>query len=288
MRKVRREVLKTINDYRKHAGVPAIYTDIFTNHAANEYAKFLLDEEPDEDSLNKICEIHRVVGEQDSVVGFSYLDDDRTSSDPTKMAEFMDAHGLLLEMSETMNKLLAKDVTHIGIGFAASPQMVKIVELISTRSLLINRLNQEEDGSILVEGVVLLPEKTGIYAARICSSTNAKKDFGLIGPPGIQYDKATHKFAIRFPQPEEEVFYCPEPKILEIYVRESQIDKIQYGVPSNEKIKVEHLKLKLRAPMEYIPDPRIELEDKADMEKFERDMKERAEKAEEERLIKLA
>ena len=63
MRKVRREVLKTINDYRKHAGVPAIYTDIFTNHAANEYAKFLLDEEPDEDSLNKICEIHRVVGE---------------------------------------------------------------------------------------------------------------------------------------------------------------------------------------------------------------------------------
>lgn len=121
MRKVRREVLKTINDYRQHAGVPAIYTDIFTNHAANEYAKFLLDEEHDQDSLNKICEIHRVVGEQDSVVGFSYLDDDRTSSDPTKMAEFMDAHGLLLEMSETMNKLLDKDVTHIGIGFAASP-----------------------------------------------------------------------------------------------------------------------------------------------------------------------
>ena len=44
----------------------------------------------------------------------------------------------------------------------------------------------------------------------------------------------------------------------------------------------------LRLPMEYLPDPRTEIEDKADQERYERDAKERAERAEEERLIKLA
>ena len=49
MRKVRREVLKTINDFRKHAGLKSIYTDQFTNQAANEYARMLLTEEPDDE-----------------------------------------------------------------------------------------------------------------------------------------------------------------------------------------------------------------------------------------------
>ena len=40
--------------------------------------------------------------------------------------------------------------------------------------------------------------------------------------------------------------------------------------------------------MEYMPDPRMVKEDAHDQEQFERDMKERAERAEEERLIRLA
>ena len=51
MRKVRREVIKTCNDYRAKFNNPSVYTDTFTNHAANEYAKFLLTEEHNEDSL---------------------------------------------------------------------------------------------------------------------------------------------------------------------------------------------------------------------------------------------
>ena len=56
MRKVRREVIKTINEYRKHANLGSIYTDHFTNQAANQYAQFLLEEEHNEDILGQMCE----------------------------------------------------------------------------------------------------------------------------------------------------------------------------------------------------------------------------------------
>ena len=40
--------------------------------------------------------------------------------------------------------------------------------------------------------------------------------------------------------------------------------------------------------MEYVPDPRVVKEDQHDAEQYERDAKERAERAEEERLIRVA
>ena len=85
---------------------------------------------------------------------------------------------------------------------------------------------------------------------------------------------------------QEEVFYAPDPKWLEIYIRRAKIDQIPYGQPSNEKIKLQHLEVVLRLPVEYIPDPRVVKEDAHDLEQFERDMEERAARAEEERIIK--
>ena len=38
MRKIRREILRTINDMREAHGVPAIYVDLNANRAANDYA----------------------------------------------------------------------------------------------------------------------------------------------------------------------------------------------------------------------------------------------------------
>jgi hypothetical protein len=120
MRKVRREVIKTCNEYRQKFGHPSVYTDTLTNHAANEYAKFLLTDDQNDDSLAQIAEHHKVVGVQKAIVGFSYLDDDHDAGDLTKMNEFMDAHGLLLELQEEMGQITNKDYTHIGVGFAAN------------------------------------------------------------------------------------------------------------------------------------------------------------------------
>jgi len=48
----------------------------------------------------------------------------------------MDAHGLLLELQYELGQLTNKEYTHIGIGFAANTQKVKVVELLSTQQLV--------------------------------------------------------------------------------------------------------------------------------------------------------
>jgi hypothetical protein len=87
----------------------------------------------------------------------------------------------------------------------------------------------------------MLSNEVGLYAARIVSVKNPKKDIKVVGPPNIQLDKATRNFIITIEGPSDGLFYSEDPKILEIYIRKSQIDKIQYGVASQERINVAHL-----------------------------------------------
>ena len=42
LRKIRRAILKTINDVRQAHGSPNIFIDLNANKAANEYAEYLL------------------------------------------------------------------------------------------------------------------------------------------------------------------------------------------------------------------------------------------------------
>jgi hypothetical protein len=73
------------------------------------------------------------------------------------------------------------------------------------------------------------PKNAGLYAARIVSSTNDKKVYGLIGPQNITMDKNTNRFTMRFDPPPEDVFYAADPKWLEIFIRRAKIDQIPYG-----------------------------------------------------------
>ena len=50
----------------------------------------------------------------------------------------MDAHGLLFELDIEKDKLIGKEHTHIGVGFAWDKQQVRVVELLSTKLLSIN------------------------------------------------------------------------------------------------------------------------------------------------------
>ena len=56
-------------------------------------------------------------------------------------------------------------------------------------------------------------------------------------------------------------------------MRTAQIDKIKYGAEAdaNERIQVQHLQLCMRLPMEYLPDPRIILEDQQDQMRNEKE-----------------
>ena len=85
-------------------------SDEFGNLAADEYATYLLTEDENKATLEKICDYHNVVQAKEAVavVGFSYLEDDFESPDKTRAAEFMDAHGLLLELQHEMGLLCDK------------------------------------------------------------------------------------------------------------------------------------------------------------------------------------
>jgi hypothetical protein len=84
-----------------------------------------------------MCEKQLLVGNVIPLVGFAYLEDEE-SEDKILYHEFMDAHGLLCELEDEISKLTAKEVTHIGVGFAWNKQCVKVVELLSTKVLSIN------------------------------------------------------------------------------------------------------------------------------------------------------
>lgn len=75
----------------------------------------------------------------------------------------------------------------------------------------------------------MLSNEVGLYAARVVSIKNLKKDIKIVGPPNIQFDKNSRTFIITIEGPVDNVFYSDDPKIVEIYIRKSQIDKISYG-----------------------------------------------------------
>ncbi len=288
-RKIRREVLRTINEIRSKFKNGNIFIDPLASQAADEYAQFLLDHEAQEETFRAAAEKKlAVLGEAHKVlVGHAGLEEDQEPQDKYMMEEFMDAHGLLLELQEELGLLTHKDFTHIGVGFAQNTREVKVVEVLTQKACMVQKLSQSEEGAVEVSGLIL-NTSVGLYAARIANTANLKKDVAIVGPHYFAIDKEAGTFSVQFKGPHEGLFYSGH--VLELYIRKAQVDKIKYGAEAdaNERIKADQLTLALRLPLEYIPDPRTVIEDEADRLRFERDLADRAKRAEEERLIRIA
>lgn len=100
MRKFRRDILKSINEYRDMNKVNAVYNDILANKAACEYAEHLLTGEENESIMNDILTKHHIVGQVTTLIGMSLLEEDDEDSEHHSRVlhgEFMDAHGVLCE-----------------------------------------------------------------------------------------------------------------------------------------------------------------------------------------------
>jgi hypothetical protein len=119
MRKIRRDIVKTINDYRERVNVPGVFIDILSNRAATEYADYLLEKDEDPNVLKEILNKNFIVGDVVTLVGYSNLEDEE-NEDKILYHEFMDAHGLLCELDEEREKLMDAKFTHVGVGFAWS------------------------------------------------------------------------------------------------------------------------------------------------------------------------
>ena len=224
MRKIRRDIIKSINEYREHHTIPGVYQDILANKAASDYADYLLTNEQDGNVLTEVLNKHMIVGTVSTLVGMSLLEED-DNDDRVLHHEFMDAHGVLCEFEEDLEQLLDPKFTHVGVGFAWNKEKVLVVEFFSVKPLMINQLTESEDGGVDIRGMMLSNE-VGLYAARIVAIKNLKKDIKVVGPPNIQFDKNTRTFIITIEGPVENVFYSDDPKTLEIYIRKSQIDRI--------------------------------------------------------------
>ena len=122
--------MRTINDIRTKFGNGNIFVDTFACDVANDYAAFLLEQPPNEQTFKQICESKLAIGEFQVLVGNAHLEEDTDTQDKHMMDEYMDAHGLLLELQHELSQLTAKDATHIGVGFAQNTHEVKVVELI--------------------------------------------------------------------------------------------------------------------------------------------------------------
>ena len=166
--------------------------------------------------------------------GIAYLEEDVVSKDPTKKDEFMDAHGLLLELQYELGQLTDKAFTHVGIGFASNTQKVKVVEMLSVKPVMVNHLGKTEDGSVEVRGLVL--DKTvGLYAARIVAVSNMKKELAVVGPAFIDFNKTTGEFIVTLKAAGiDDLFFSEsDPKVLELFISRRQIDKIKYGAAAD-------------------------------------------------------
>ena len=155
----------------------------------------------------------------------------------------------------------------MGIGFAANMQKVKVVEMLSKKPIMVTRIGHTEDGATTIEGQVI-DKSIGIYALRIVSHSNLKKEIAVSGPAQIEFNKSTGEFSATLKtQGIENLFHSQDdPKYVEIYIQDRQVDKIKYGAEANqdERINVGHLKISNRLPLEYFPDPRTIIEDDAD------------------------
>jgi hypothetical protein len=62
MRKFRRDIVKSINEYRAMFKASAVFVDVLSNKAACDYAEYLLTADEDSKVLAEILNKHMIVG----------------------------------------------------------------------------------------------------------------------------------------------------------------------------------------------------------------------------------
>ena len=123
-------------------------------------------------------------------------------------------------------------------------------------------MNPSADGGVEACGR-MVDNSAAIYAARVAALSKLPnaKDIAVVGPPDIEFNKDTGEFKITIPKKDQaqykaddlnDAFYNQaDPRVFQVYVTTLQkADKIPYGAPSNDRIKVQDLTLAFTVPLE--------------------------------------
>jgi hypothetical protein len=264
-RKIRRELLKILNQSRheEDPNLQEMHIDYLATDAAQEYAKYVLEEEEDDKILHDLILSCKTVGEIKSCIATTFLEEE--ASDPKHLVEpFIDAHGLLMELHRDL--IMDTVFNHVGIGLAVHGMRLVLIYCFSEKALVVNQIEEEEPGAIVIRGN-LLRDNVGIYAVRI-AETETSKELSLIGPTYIKADIENGRFIANV-SCEEGIRYDSEGKatnLIEYYTR-ARPDTIPYGQPSSDKVNIKHITLAHITACEKFPDPRVMIEEAKDDEK---------------------
>ena len=94
----------------------------------------------------------------------------------------MDAHGLLLELEYELKVLADPLNSHIGIGFAFNKEQVKVVEIVTAKTMSVHNLTENDNGGVVAQGKILDTAGVGLYAVRVVALSKMNKDLKTIGP----------------------------------------------------------------------------------------------------------
>lgn len=117
----------------------------------------------------------------------------------------------------------------------------------------------------------MINREVAIYAASIVAASKMDKDLKAVDPSSIQFNKETGDFIVHIPGPMDDLFYNDDMRYIKFFIRTKKIDQIQYGVQTGERVNTKGFDLAYQLPLEYIPDPRVAIEDKIDAEREFRD-----------------
>ncbi len=265
-RKVRREVLVSINKTRGDEGLSQLSLDYFINSAATQYAEYCVSTERDGNAnvLQDILKACGAPGTYKSVSGYRYLEDEEQANAKSMLTKlFLDAYGLTFEINETREEILNPEHTHVGLGLALLNNLYVITLVFSVKPLRLEAIKATEDEKGIEISGKMLTDQLGPYAIRVMDTANPTKPLSLIGPESMKYNLESKDFRILLDKPE--FLYANPPFICEIYLRQKP-QSIPYEGPAVADLdkNLQYLQLAYKAPMELFPDPRILMEETKD------------------------
>ncbi|CAD8144849.1 unnamed protein product [Paramecium octaurelia] len=260
--KVKRDLLENVNLIRREKKLNQLYIELIPDIVAERYASHLLENGHTDAELKKLIGFYKydekILDDIKLIYIVSKFEEDTIPHAQVIYDYFMEIGQLFFEVEEDRKILLSNQMNHISIGVSYDDNQVAIVYLISHKDLCITKIEDSNDGCILVYGK-MLEDDVGVYALQILPFTSDsgkatdKNENNKIGPEHIEFDRQSKCFVAKIGNQGQPCTYDIR-QYIDLYTRKSP-ESIPYMKNTRDKLNLKHLDLKLRIPVIFYPDP---------------------------------
>ncbi|CAK88043.1 unnamed protein product (macronuclear) [Paramecium tetraurelia] len=263
LRKVKRDLLENVNRIRREKKLNQLYIELMPAIVAERYASHLLDNDHSDAEFKKLIEFYKYNEKKLDDLKLIYIvskfEEDTIPDAQVIYDYFMEMGYLFFEVEDDRKILLSNEMNHISIGVSCDDNQVAIVYIVSHKDLCVTKIEDSNDGSILVHGK-MLEDLVGVYALQILPFTSDsgkvpdKNENNKIGPEHIEFDRQTKCFIAKIGNQGQPCTYDIR-QYIDLYTRNTP-ESIPYKKSTREKLNLKHIELKLRIPVIFYPDPR--------------------------------